>query len=118
MSDARGTPDVRADLFGGSGSVRVWNLLARTTPPAPFTVVLACELDPGGRVGAHRQEHEPELVIGLAGRGRATVDGEPFPLEPHAVVALPLGAVLSIENLSLDEPLSYLILKAAPVAGT
>jgi quercetin dioxygenase-like cupin family protein len=112
MTDPRGKPDMRRDLFGGSGTVRVWNLLGSTAPLAPFSVVLECELDPGGSVGAHRQVSEPELVLGLRGRGRATVDGRAQPLSAHSVVELPVGGVLSIENLSVDEPLCYLIVKA------
>jgi quercetin dioxygenase-like cupin family protein len=107
----KGDPDVRPNLFGGTGEVRVWNLLANLRAP-PFTAVLSCELDPGGRVGRHKQEHFPEIVLGLEGRGEARVGGQPQPLEPGDVVHLPLGKALEILNLSSDEPLRYLIIKA------
>lgn len=107
----KGDPDVRPELFGGTGNVQVWNLLAGRRAP-PFTAVLACELDPGGRVGRHVQEHFPEIVIGLEGRGEARVSGHPQPLLPGSVVHLPLGNALEIVNSSSEEPLRYLIIKA------
>lgn len=111
MPVRKGDPDIRTDLFGGTGEVRVWNLLADRRAP-PFTAVLSCELDPGGRVGRHVQEHFPEIVVGLEGRGEARVaDHQPQPLEPGEVVHLPLGKALEIRNLSSDEPLRYLIIK-------
>jgi quercetin dioxygenase-like cupin family protein len=91
--------------------VSVWDLLG-DVEAAPFSAVLSCELDPGGRVGAHRQEHDPEILVGLEGDGDARVDGEVRALTPGAVVHLPLRSVLEIENRSSDAPLRYLIIKA------
>jgi quercetin dioxygenase-like cupin family protein len=113
MVMANGQADRREALFGGKGAVTVWNLLGRTPAP-PFTAVLSCELDPGGSVGRHRQEHFPEIVLGVEGDGRAIVDGAAQLLVPGAVVYLPLGATLEIANLREDEPLRYLIIKAQP----
>lgn len=101
----------REALFGGRGAVRVWDLLAGK-PSAPFTAALWCELDPGGSVGRHVQEHFPEIVVGVEGQGEAQVNGEAHPLGRGDVVHLPLGAVLAIENHSSDAPLRYLIIKA------
>lgn len=118
MSPQKGQPDLREKLFGGRGAVRVWNLLADyERAPKPFTAVLSCELDPGGSVGRHVQEHFPELVIGLEGAGEAAVDGRWQPLEPGDVVHLPLGSVLELRNSSDSEPLRYLIIKASARAG-
>jgi quercetin dioxygenase-like cupin family protein len=111
MQVRKGSPRVRSDLFGGHGEVRVWNLLLGEGAP-PFTAVLACELEAGGRVGRHVQGHYPELIIGLEGRGEARVAGEPRPLEPGDVVYLPLGDTLELANHSSEEPLRYLIIKA------
>ena len=109
----KGQPDPRRDLFGGRGVVQVWDLLADYTKmPAPFAAVLSCELEPGGSVGRHLQEHFPELVIGLAGDGEANVDGRELSLAPGDVVYLPLGSVLALRNRSETEPLAYLIVKA------
>jgi len=109
----KGQASVRANLFGGQGEVRVWNLLAdHPLPTKPFTAVLSCELDPGGHVGRHVQEHFPEIVIGLGGEGEATVDDHPYPLAAGEVVHLPLGAVLELRNLSDALPLRYMIIKA------
>lgn len=102
--------DIRSNLFGGSGDVAVTSLLDREG--APFTAVLWCELTPGGSVGRHVQQEFPEIVIGIAGDGAATVDGAPYPLGRGDVVHLPLGSVLSIENKSNDLRLTYLIVKA------
>lgn len=104
-------PSRREALFGGKGAVVVWDLLGRASAD-PFTAVLWCALEPGGSVGRHVQEHFPEILIGLDGQGEARVGDTTHPLMPGDVVHLPLGAVLSIENLSSEEPLSYLIIKA------
>jgi len=86
-------------------------ILAFTTA---FAAVLACALDPGGRVGRHVQQACPELVIGLAGRGTATVAGRELPLIAGSVVELPLGDHLAIRNDSDEDALHYLIVKARP----
>jgi quercetin dioxygenase-like cupin family protein len=110
FDNEKGPSDVRHGLFGGRGAVRVSSLLNRAADP--FTAVLACELEPGGSVGAHVQDAFPELVIGLSGQGQASVDGGVQALEAGDSVFVPLGAVLTIENLSRDESLQYLIIKA------
>jgi quercetin dioxygenase-like cupin family protein len=111
MSVTRGTADVRAALFGGTGRVKVWDLLGGRSAP-PFSAVLSCELDPGGSVGVHQQQRDPEIVVGLEGGGEATVAGVAQALEPGSVVHVPFGATLSLRNLSTEEPLRYLIVKA------
>lgn len=83
-------------------------------PRAPFGAVLACELEPGASVGPHVQEHFSEIVVAVAGRANASVDGQRVELAAGGVVELPLGHVLSLENASLDAPFQYLIVKAAP----
>lgn len=102
--------DRREGLFGGEGAVLVWDLL-RGAGAEPFSAVLACELEPGGRVGRHVQQRDPEIVIGLEGEGTAEVDGEPWALVPGAVVHLPHGRGLAIRNRSREAPLRYLIVK-------
>lgn len=102
---------MRAALFGGTGSVRVYNLQGARAMP-PFESVLACTLDAGGRVGAHVQQEFAEIVVGVRGRGLALVNGKPRALEPFDVVHLPLGAQLEIQNASDAETLEYLIIKS------
>lgn len=112
----KGAPDPRRDLFGGHGRVDVWNLLRRQAPP--FTAVLACELEAGGRVGRHVQEHYPEIVVGIEGLGEAIVGKQQHALRPGDVVYLALGETLELINHSDEAPLQYLIIKAAlPVAS-
>jgi len=110
LCDRNRPHDVRHGLFGGQGAVRVWSLTAR--PSLPFTAVLACELEPSGRVGAHVQEQYPELVIAISGRGVVSVNDAPVPFEAGQVVELALGHTLAISNSSSTEPLRYLIIKA------
>ena len=102
--------DVRRELFGGKGTVRVWSLTS--APVLPFTAVLACELEAGGSVGTHVQEQFPEIVIGVSGSGSANVNGVAAALRAGHVVELRLGHTLSIVNDSNDTPLRYLIIKA------
>jgi quercetin dioxygenase-like cupin family protein len=111
MSVKHGGTDVRTALFGGAGNVKVSDLLGPRAAP-PFSAVLFCELDPGGSVGTHQQERDPELVLGLDGIGEATISGNAEPLEPGSTLYVPFGATLSLRNLSPDEPLRYLIIKA------
>ncbi|NVB37382.1 cupin domain-containing protein [Pseudenhygromyxa sp. WMMC2535] len=106
----KGAPDLRSELFGGQGTVKVWNLMRQAAPP--FTAVLACELEPGGRVGRHRQEHYPEIVIGISGLGEAIVGKQQHGLRPGDMVYLPQGEILELINHRDDEPLQYLIIKA------
>lgn len=102
----------RVELFAGRGTVRVWDLLGAAAGPA--RAVLACELEAGGRVGAHVQEELDEVVIVVEGAGTAWVDDAPSALSAGAVVPLRLGQTLAIENRSPDEVLRYLIVKMAP----
>lgn len=111
MSEAiqKGAADVRRELFGGRGEVRVWSLLQAAADP--FTAILSCELSAGGSVGNHVQQQYSEVVLGLEGNGQASVDGRACPLGAGDVVPVPLGAVLAIENQG-ETPLRYLIIKA------
>jgi quercetin dioxygenase-like cupin family protein len=102
--------DRREALFGGTGAVRVWSLV--DTPMLPFKAVLACELEAGGSVGSHVQDHYPEIVIGISGQGKAFVEGLAAQLVPGAVIELPRGYTLAIENESTDSALRYLIIKS------
>jgi quercetin dioxygenase-like cupin family protein len=112
MPIGHGPPRVRTDLFGGRGTVLVWDLLRGAAAPPPFRAVLSCELAEGGRVGRHKQDDFDEIVIGIDGCGEARVDGHAIPLGPGAVVHLPLGASLELVNERNDAPLRYLIVKA------
>lgn len=93
--------------------MRVWDLAPG--PASPFAAVLACELEPGGSVGTHLQEHFPEIVIGVDGLGSVLVNGVRSDLRGGSVAELPLGHTLSITNESHDQPLRYLIVKARHV---
>jgi quercetin dioxygenase-like cupin family protein len=113
MRKGLGNPARRDALFGGTGEVLVWDLMGSAELP-PFTAVLACELAPGGRVGTHRQEHYPEIVVVTEGEGTAELDGAACPIAMGSVLSLPLGSTLSLANGSLEQPLRYLIIKAEP----
>ncbi len=112
MHVSRGQPFIREGLFGGRGKVQVWDLLAGKML-APFTAVLACELDPDGHVGRHRQAQWPEIVVVLEGEGGARVGDVEHQLAPGVVVHLPCGQTLELRNTSQTEPLRYLIVKSA-----
>jgi len=110
VSIEKGLADVRENLFGGTGAVRVWSLLEASAEP--FTAILSCQLAAGGSVGRHAQEQFAEVVIGLEGSGHATVNERAFPLGAGDVVHVPLGAVLAIDNGASQVSLRYLIIKA------
>ena len=74
--------------------------------------MLACELAPGGKVGTHRQEHYPEIVVVTEGEGTAELDGVASPIGIGSAIALPLGSTLALANGSSEQPLRYLIVKA------
>jgi mannose-6-phosphate isomerase-like protein (cupin superfamily) len=48
----------------------------------------------------------------VEGEGVAPVGGSPVPVQSGAVVQLPLGQALALENASAERPLRYLIVKA------
>ncbi len=102
---------VHADLFGGRGEVRVWNL-SKQRLRGPFQVALACDLAPGASVGPHVQKGVEEIIVFVAGQGRVAVGGREVLVEPGAIVSLPEGTTLAIANTSDVEPLHYLIVKA------
>ena len=109
------TPDrppsfTQSDLFGGTGSVDIWNLRQVLCPP--FSAVLWCSLEANGDVGRHRQQDDPEIVIGVSGEGVAQVGGNEHHLICGSMVYLPLGQALSIRNTHPTTPLVYLIIKA------
>ena len=109
-------PFLQRALFGGQGEVRIWDLLGTTHLP-PFEAVLACELDPGGSVGAHRQATADELLLVIEGRATAGVDGEQRHLEAGSIVALPLGSLMTLQNTDEESSLRYLIIKARRSSG-
>lgn len=111
MRELEEPPYEQNALFGGTGTVAVWNLLGHLAAP-PFSAVLSCELEPNGVVGKHVQQRDPEIVVGLGGDGEAEVDGQTFALVAGSVVYLAFGQTLSIRNSSQTEPLRYLIIKA------
>jgi len=91
--------------------VLVWNLCG-AAPEPPFAAILACELEGGGSVGTHLQQEFAEVLIVVEGEGVARVGGSPVPIQSGAVVQLPLGQTLALENASAERPLRYLIVKA------
>ncbi|MBT9556476.1 MAG: cupin domain-containing protein [Myxococcales bacterium] len=105
--------DVRTGLFGGVGSVSVWNLLGRQRA-APFTAVLACELSPGADVGRHVQQRDAELLIGLEGTGLVTIAGVTKTFGAGVVHHVAFGTSLAIRNTSGTASLRYLIIKGTP----
>ncbi|MFT5357740.1 MAG: quercetin dioxygenase-like cupin family protein [Polyangiales bacterium] len=115
MREMKSTPHEQEALFGGVGTVAVWDLLGRLSAP-PFSAVLSCELEPMGVVGKHLQQRDPEILIGLGGDGEAEVDGAAHPLVTGAVIYLAHGQTLSIRNRSGAEPLRYMIIKAQSLA--
>lgn len=101
--------DARPSLFGGEGTVRVWDLGGRV---GALSAVLFCELEPGGRVGKHLQSHDDEVVIVLEGEAMIYVQGQPHACAKGSAVPLALGQTLEIDNASPTEPVRYLIVKA------
>ena len=99
----------RSNLFGGTGTVTIWNILKQAQEP--FSAALWCELEVGGFVGPHVQQRDPELIICLSGQGTAKVNGQAHKLVTGELVCLSLGATLSIRNEG-EELLKYLIIKA------
>ncbi|MFN7700457.1 MAG: hypothetical protein ACK6CU_17730 [Deltaproteobacteria bacterium] len=101
--------DTRTALFGGEGTVRVWDLGGRT---GAISAVLHCELEAGGRVGKHVQSSDDEVLIVLEGEAVLYVQGRAHACVKGSAVPLALGQSLEIDNASSVEPVRYLIVKA------
>ncbi len=101
--------DARPALFGGEGTVRVWDLGGRV---GALSAVLWCELEPGGRVGKHVQSHDDEVVIVIEGEAVIFVQGKAHACAKGSAVPLALGQTLEIDNASPTELVRYLIVKA------
>ena len=97
------------NLFGGKGIVEIESLLKEGS--FPFSAILHCTLEAGGSVGRHRQQRDPELVIGVSGQGTITINGKAHRLEVKTAIFVPFGAILSIDNGSETEQLEYWIIK-------
>lgn len=108
--------DRRENLFGGRGAVHVWDLL-RGGEAQPFSAVLFCQLAPGGSVGKHQQQRDPEIVLCMDGEGTILVDGKARPFTPLTVAHVPFGSSMELRNGSRDAPLLYLIIKAQVDGG-
>ena len=89
----------------------VWSL-CDSGPRPPFGAILACELEGAGSVGTHLQQEFAEVLIVIEGEGVAQVGGSPMVIRPGAVLEIPLGQTLALENASPERPLRYLIVKA------
>lgn len=100
----------RAALFGGDGTVTTWSRLPASA--SPFSAAIWCELSPGGSVGAHRQQRDPELVLCIEGEGEIDVGRTPHSFTRGDVIFVPAGEVLRIQNLNPESPLVYTIIKA------
>ena len=100
----------KSDLFGGTGEVKIWNLLAGRKMP-PFSAALWCELEANGVVGRHRQQQDPEIIICTSGEGEATIGKHTHKMAKGTFLYVPLGVSLSLRNSS-GLPLCYLIIKA------
>ena len=103
----------RKDLFGGTGTVKIWNLSStmKQQEISPFRASLWCSLQGHGFVGPHKQQEFPEMIICLSGKGMVQVQQKTHEFFPGIQIYLPLGSVLSIKN-SMEEELEYLIIKA------
>ena len=99
----------QTDLFGGQGEVKVWNLISGRKMP-PFSAALWCELEPFGTVGRHRQQRDPEVILCISGKGKATIGKHQHPMEKGSFLYIPFGASLALENLG-EEVLIYAIIK-------
>lgn len=111
MDPREGRSFRQSSLFGGQGEVIIRDLLEGATA-LPFEAALACELEPNGSVGPHRQAECHELIIVLSGEGTATIDDHVHPLRSATTLCLTHGAILALHNTSTTEPLRYLLIKA------
>jgi len=98
------------NVHRGSGGVWVHDLL-HPRSLEPFSAALWCELEPGAKVGRHRQQRDPELIICVSGQGEIEVDKVSAPFTRGVTTLLPHGSTLALCNPG-TEPLVYLIIKA------
>lgn len=112
MRKGIGNPLRREALFGGVGELLIWDLLGETPLP-PFDAVFACELAAGGWIGTFQQESHTEIIVVTDGQGTAILNSEAIGIGVGSLIRLDLGSTLSISNESNQNPLRYLVIKAA-----
>lgn len=70
---------------------------------APDHKVKRIIVAPGGMLSLQRHERRAEHWYGVSGEGRATIEGQNYPLRSGYAVDIPLGAAHRLENLSASD---------------
>lgn len=98
----------RLPVSGGGGTYRI--LIDEPTTGARSFSLLVNEIRPGfgGRAHAHDVEHGMYII---RGRGRFTLNGKAYPVEPGTAVFVPPGASHSLACEG-EEPLQYVVIYA------
>ena len=89
--------DLYEELTTGEGAGVIWTL----KQGGDLNVNLV-RFPVGGGVGEHINEEVDVLIVGVAGRGVATVDGQEHRLRPGTVVFVPKGARRATRSNSDD----------------
>ena len=89
--------DLYEELTAGEGAGVIWTL----KQGGDLNVNLV-RFPVGGGVGEHTNEEVDVLIVGVAGRGIATVDGYEYPLRAGTVVFVLKGARRSTRSDSED----------------
>ncbi|MBI1863191.1 cupin domain-containing protein [Candidatus Microgenomates bacterium] len=68
---------------------------------------------PGSEIGAETHEGTDQILVFVAGQGKAVINGESRPVEKHDVVFVPAGALHNFINTG-DEDLKLYTVYAPP----
>lgn len=97
--------EVRANMRGGQGEVRLTKLMDRLPDNARIFSLIT--LDQGCSIGYHIHEHETELFYFLSGTAKVLDDGREFILEAGDAMSTGSGHGHGVENAG-QEPVRLL----------
>lgn len=92
----------RVNMRGGNGTVKLERWFQPEDFGAKIRLCSRMTLEPGASIGTHTHEHEDELYLVLAGKGRIQENGAWTPIQTGDAILTGKGGSHSVENNSAE----------------